>query len=32
MIAQSLPDELASGLRLHQAGGLDEAAHSMRPP
>jgi tetratricopeptide (TPR) repeat protein len=27
MIAQSLPDELTSGLRLHQAGRLDEAAH-----
>ena len=26
MIAQSLPEELASGLRLHQAGRLDEAA------
>ena len=26
MIAQSLPEELASGLRLHQAGRLEEAA------
>jgi tetratricopeptide (TPR) repeat protein len=27
MIAQTLPEELARGLRLHQAGRLDEAAH-----
>ncbi len=27
MIAQGLPEELASGLRLHQAGRLDEAAN-----
>ncbi|MGP0063976.1 MAG: tetratricopeptide repeat-containing sulfotransferase family protein [Isosphaeraceae bacterium] len=26
MIAQSIPEEVASGLRLHQAGRLDEAA------